>query len=230
MQNRLGTFFHTSWHFSTHFHTSFQSFSEHFLLDFFLELRGFTTVLVLRNERRIKERKKREKDQTISHVSCTFVLLRNMAPCDPEFVVEFWATKVLSPGFWGRILGSIFLVLCFPTKRDPIKNHPQEIHCPKVTSRNSPQGFGLKNSHCTSAGAFCWLSSGYKKSVPLPQKIHLHQKHLEGYYDISVWSIVKNPFELFARELRKFCVTQHGRICRLGSNLTQNNSWRIHFR
>ena len=39
--------FHTFWHFSTLF-TLFQSFSEFFLQDFFLELRGFTAVLVQR--------------------------------------------------------------------------------------------------------------------------------------------------------------------------------------
>ena len=55
----VSALFHTFRHFST------------FSL---LELRGFTTVLSQRDEKRIKEEK--EKDQTILHVSCcTFVLL-----------------------------------------------------------------------------------------------------------------------------------------------------------
>ena len=43
----VSALFHTFWHFSTLFHT-FQSFSEFYLQDFFLELRGFTAVLVQR--------------------------------------------------------------------------------------------------------------------------------------------------------------------------------------
>ena len=41
--------------------------------------------------------------------------------------------------FWGRIVGSNFLVLCFPIDRAPSKIHPQEIHRPKFTSKNSPR-------------------------------------------------------------------------------------------
>ena len=51
----VSALFHTFWHFPTHFHT----FSEFFLQDFFLELRGFTTVLAQRDEKRIKEIKKK---------------------------------------------------------------------------------------------------------------------------------------------------------------------------
>ena len=55
---------------------TFPHFFALFLQDFFVELRGFTIVLVRRKEKIIKENKK-EKDQTILHVSCcTFVLLR----------------------------------------------------------------------------------------------------------------------------------------------------------
>ena len=54
----------------------------------------------------------------------------DFAPREPEFGVEFWDTNFLSPEFWGRILGSNFLVLCFPIKRAPSKIHPQETHCP----------------------------------------------------------------------------------------------------
>ena len=41
----VSALFHTFWQFSAHF-TLFQSFLEFFLHDFFLELRGFTAVLV----------------------------------------------------------------------------------------------------------------------------------------------------------------------------------------
>ena len=51
-QNRLGTFSH----FSTHFHTFFRVFRI-FPPGLFLELRGFATVLVWRDEKRIKEKK-----------------------------------------------------------------------------------------------------------------------------------------------------------------------------
>ena len=47
----------TFWHFP-HIFTVFESFSEFFLQDFFLELRGLTTVLVQRDEKRPKENKK----------------------------------------------------------------------------------------------------------------------------------------------------------------------------
>ena len=43
-----------------HVVTHFQCFSASFLQDFFLELRGFTTVLVQRDEKRPKENKKRK--------------------------------------------------------------------------------------------------------------------------------------------------------------------------
>ena len=43
---------------SPHVFTLFQSFSEFYLQDFFLELRGFTTVLVQRDEKQIKENKR----------------------------------------------------------------------------------------------------------------------------------------------------------------------------
>ena len=52
----VSALFHTFWHFSTHFHT----FSEFFLQSLFLELRGFTTVLVKRDEKRIKENKEKK--------------------------------------------------------------------------------------------------------------------------------------------------------------------------
>ena len=52
----VSALFHTFWHVSTHFH---HTFSEFFLQDFFLELRDFTTVLVQRDEKRIKENKKK---------------------------------------------------------------------------------------------------------------------------------------------------------------------------
>ena len=52
----VSALFHTFWHFSTHYH---QSFSEFFLQDFFLELRVLTTVFVQRDEKRIKDNKKK---------------------------------------------------------------------------------------------------------------------------------------------------------------------------
>ena len=66
----LFTLFGTFWHFSTVF-TLFQSFSEFFLQDFFWKLRGFTTILVQRDEKRIKEDKK-EKTKPF----CTSVVAR----------------------------------------------------------------------------------------------------------------------------------------------------------
>ena len=67
----VSALFHTFWHFSTHFHTFFQSFSEFFLQDFFLELRSFTTVSVQRDEKRIKENKKKK-----TKPFCTLVVAR----------------------------------------------------------------------------------------------------------------------------------------------------------
>ena len=61
-------------HFLALFHTVFtlfQSFSEFFLEDFFLELRGFTTVLVQRDEKRIKDNKKKK-----TKSFCTLVVAR----------------------------------------------------------------------------------------------------------------------------------------------------------
>ena len=43
-----------------HFFTLFQSFAEFFLQDFLLEVKGFTTVLAQRDEKRIKENKKKK--------------------------------------------------------------------------------------------------------------------------------------------------------------------------
>ena len=51
--------------------TLFQSFSEFVLQDLFLELRCFTTVLVQRDEQRIKENKKKE-----TKPFCTLVVAR----------------------------------------------------------------------------------------------------------------------------------------------------------
>ena len=62
-QNRC-TLFHTFRHFST-------PFSRFFLQDFFLELRGFTSVLVQRDEKRIKDNKKKK-----TKPFCTLVVAR----------------------------------------------------------------------------------------------------------------------------------------------------------
>ena len=59
-------------HFFTLFGTFPQSFSEFFLQEFFLELRGFTTVFVQRDEKRRKEKTKKKRRE-----SCTFVLLQS---------------------------------------------------------------------------------------------------------------------------------------------------------
>ena len=74
----VSSLFHTFWHFSTHFRT-FSEFLRVFPPGVFFELRGFTTVFVQRDEKRIKENKKKKAKpfRTILHVSCcTFVLLR----------------------------------------------------------------------------------------------------------------------------------------------------------
>ena len=63
----VSALFHTFWHFST----LFQSFSEFFLQDFFLELRDFTAVLVQREEKRIKDNKKKK-----TKPFCTLVVAR----------------------------------------------------------------------------------------------------------------------------------------------------------
>ena len=52
--------------------------------------------------------------------------------------------RIFAPRIWGRILGSNFWALCFPIKRALSKIHPQEIHRPKFTSKNSPQNSGRK--------------------------------------------------------------------------------------
>ena len=67
----VSALFHPFWHFSTHFHTFFQSFSEFFLRDFFVELRGFTTVLAQRHKKGIKESKKKK-----TKPFCTLVVAR----------------------------------------------------------------------------------------------------------------------------------------------------------
>ena len=67
-------------HIFSHF---IQSFSELFLQDFFLELRGFTTVLVQRDEKRIKDNKKKTKP------SCTLVVARLSSS-------EYWPLRVCS--------------------------------------------------------------------------------------------------------------------------------------
>ena len=67
----VSALFHPFWHFSTHFHT----FSEFFLQDDFLELRGFTTVLLQRDEKIIKKNKKKK-----AKPFCTLVVARCPPP------------------------------------------------------------------------------------------------------------------------------------------------------
>ena len=55
----VSALFHTFRHFSTNFHI-FDRFSKFFLQDFILELRGFITVVVQRDEKIIKENKKKK--------------------------------------------------------------------------------------------------------------------------------------------------------------------------
>ena len=60
----VSALFHIFWYLSALFHTFskfffFFFFSKFFLKDFFSEIRGFTTVLVRRDEKRIKENKKK---------------------------------------------------------------------------------------------------------------------------------------------------------------------------
>ena len=55
-----------------HIFTLFQSFSEFVLRDLFLELRGFTNVLVQKDEKRPKENKNKRKTKPF----CTLVVAR----------------------------------------------------------------------------------------------------------------------------------------------------------
>ena len=66
----LSALFHTFWHFSTRFHT-FSEFCLQVLQEFFLEVRGFTTVLAQRDEKRPKENKKKK-----TKPFCTLVVAR----------------------------------------------------------------------------------------------------------------------------------------------------------
>ena len=94
--------------------------------------------------------------------------------------------EFLSPEFWSRILGSNFLVLCFPTKRAPSKIHPQEIHRPKFTSKNSPQNSGWKIHIALLQGHFADTAIRLV-FVPLAAKVlrtpqsthHPHKSHEE---------------------------------------------------
>ena len=60
LKGKIVSALHTVWHFSTHFLTLFQSFSEFFLQGFFLELKGFSTVFVQRDEKRKKQKRKKK--------------------------------------------------------------------------------------------------------------------------------------------------------------------------
>ena len=69
-----------------HIFTLFQSLSEFFPPGLFsLELRGFTTVLVQRDEKRIKENKKKKTKPFCTFSCCTFVLLRNKTHIFQDF-------------------------------------------------------------------------------------------------------------------------------------------------
>ena len=68
----------------------------------------------------------------------------DFAPREPECGGSSSGMRIFEPEFWGRILGSNFLVLCFPRKRAPSKIHPREIHRPKFMSINSLQNSGWK--------------------------------------------------------------------------------------
>ena len=70
----VSALFHTFWQFSTHFHT-FSEFFRIFPPRLFLRIKGFYCCFGSKI-RKENKREKKEKDQTILHVSCcTFVLL-----------------------------------------------------------------------------------------------------------------------------------------------------------
>ena len=83
----VSAFFHTFWHFSTRFHT-FSEFFRIFLQDFLLEFRGCTTVLVQRDEKRIKENRK-----TNAKPFCTLVVACLSSSDDLERPTD--ATKII---------------------------------------------------------------------------------------------------------------------------------------
>ena len=96
--------------FSTYFHTFFQSLSEFFLQDFFLDLRGFATVLVQRDEKRPKENKKKK-----TKPFCTFVVARLSSSefcnafevCSSDLGADMFKNHLFhgASGFWGLLLG-----------------------------------------------------------------------------------------------------------------------------
>ena len=68
--------------------------------------------------------------------ACVYVA-RNFAPREPQFGVEFWDLNFRAPNFGAEFWGRFFWPYVFQWNEPP-----QEIHRPKLTSKNSPQNSG----------------------------------------------------------------------------------------
>ena len=60
--------------------------------------------------------------------------------------------RIFEPRILGSNSGVEFFGPMFSNKKSPLKNSPPRNSPPKIHIKK----FGLKNSHCTSAGPFCW--------------------------------------------------------------------------
>ena len=78
----------------------------------------------------------------------------DFASREPEFGVKFWDANFWAPNFGVEFWGPMFSNKKSPLKNLTPKNSPPKIHIKKFTPES-----GLKNSHCTSAGPFCWQTS-----------------------------------------------------------------------
>ena len=63
--------------------------------------------------------------------------------------------RIFEPRILGPNSGVEFLGPMFSNKKSPLKNSSSRNSPPKIHIEKFTPEFGLKNSHCTSAGPFC---------------------------------------------------------------------------